>query len=43
MGALLDVVFDIAESIELTISSIKVPTLVHRRSIKRCKLSFGSR
>jgi hypothetical protein len=35
MGALLDVVFDIAKSIELIISSIKVPALIHRRSIKR--------
>jgi hypothetical protein len=43
MGALLDVVFDVAESIELTIGSIKVLALIHRRLIKRYKLSFGSR
>jgi hypothetical protein len=43
MGALLDVVFDVAESIELTIGSVKVLALIHRRSIKKCKLSFGSR
>jgi hypothetical protein len=43
MGALLDVVFDVAESIELMIGSVKVPALIHRRSMKRWKLSFGSR
>jgi hypothetical protein len=43
MGALLDVVFDITGSIELTVSSIKVLVLIHRRSIKRYKLLFGSR
>jgi hypothetical protein len=43
MGALLDIVFDITESIELTIGSVKVLDLIHRRSMKRCKLSFGNR
>jgi hypothetical protein len=43
MGALLDIIFDVAGSIELTVGSIKVLALIHRRLIKRYKLSFGSR